>query len=401
MAFLGLSGSTLTFLGGVAEGVSKTLDKQIDAQQAAIREASSTAIRARLASRKKYDSNIEKITKEIKPLLSQYNLPNVASLMALPEPQRKEIVSKLATIDGKDNRAKFFKAMKEFEGKTDLTESELINSLVPAYKESEIDYAGLVPKTFADVIFGQDPSDRLASRVKLGTGDLRPSVDRKDLTAYQQGLTRKGSIKVFAEDAKDVNNFRTAFIKDIFTRMGGKGVEDIGGGFRPEAGKEADLALSTTYVNLLIPQYNEMVRKLQIDEGLSLIDSQTKARSIVANNINSRYKIDDVAGNQNKIKSILNSAALQNPSALSQNSYLSILKGSSSDKVSLLGLLNYNENRFSTKYSKNESMGTDFRNEVEGELRERLGALNYSEDEIRNVLKVFFIRVRPYVTGGS
>jgi len=321
--------------------------------------------------------------------------------MALPEPQRKEIVSKLATIDGKDNRAKFFKAMKEFEGKTDLTESELINSLVPAYKESEIDYAGLVPKTFADVIFGQDPSDRLASRVKLGTGDLRPSVDRKDLTAYQQGLTRKGSIKVFAEDAKDVNNFRTAFIKDIFTRMGGKGVEDIGGGFRPEAGKEADLALSTTYVNLLIPQYNEMVRKLQIDEGLSLIDSQTKARSIVANNINSRYKIDDVAGNQNKIKSILNSAALQNPSALSQNSYLSILKGSSSDKVSLLGLLNYNENRFSTKYSKNESMGTDFRNEVEGELRERLGALNYSEDEIRNVLKVFFIRVRPYVTGGS
>ena len=47
MAFLGLSGDTLTFLGGVAEGVSKTLDKQIAAQQAAIKEASSTAIRAR------------------------------------------------------------------------------------------------------------------------------------------------------------------------------------------------------------------------------------------------------------------------------------------------------------------------------------------------------------------
>jgi len=401
MAFLGLSGDTLTFLGGVAEGVSKTLDRQIEQQQAAIKEASSTAIRARLAARKKYDSDIEAITKEIKPLLSQYNLPNVAALMALPEPQRKEIVSKLATIDGKDNRGKFFKAIKEFEGRTDLTESELINSLVPAYKEAEIDYSGLVPKTFADVIFGQDPSDRLASRVKLGTGDLRPSVDRQDLSSYQQGLSRKGKIKVFADDAKDVDNFRKAFTKDIFARLGGKGVEDLAGVFRPEAGKEADLALSTTYVNLLVPQYNQMVRKLQIDEGLSLIDAQTKARSIVANNINAKYNIDDVVGNQNKIKSILNNVALQNPDSLAQNSYLSLLKGSSNEKTSLLSILEYSENRFSTKYANNESIGTDFFTEVEGEILQRLNELNYSNEEIKKIMKVFTIRIKPYVTGGN
>jgi len=401
MAFLGLSGDALTFLGGVAEGASKEIDRQLDRQQEAIKAASSAAIRARLAARKKYDTDIENMTKEIRPLLSQYNLPNVAALMALPEPQRKEIVGKLATIDGKDNRAKFFSAIKEFEGKTNLTEAELINSLVPAYKEAEIDYSGLVPRTAVDVLFGFDPKDELASRVKLGTGATRPDVTRRDLSSFQQGLSRKGKIKVFADDAKDVDNFRRAFTKDIFARLGGKGVEGIDGIYRPESGKEADLTLATTYVNLLIPQYNEIVRKLQIDEGLSLIEAQNRARSIAANNINSRYKMEDIAGNQNKIKSILNNAALQNPDALAQNSYMSLLKGNASDKVSLMSLLTYNENRYSNKFSKNENIGTDFHQEVEGELRERLTALNYSEEEIRNILKVFGIRIKPYITGGN
>ena len=134
MAFLGLSGSALTFLGGVAEGASKELDRQISAQQEAIKAASSAAIRQRLANRKKYDDSIEEMKKEIQPLLSQYNIPNVAALMSLPPKQRNQIVSSLATIDGKDNRTKFFKALDEFKGKTDLTESDLINALVPAYK---------------------------------------------------------------------------------------------------------------------------------------------------------------------------------------------------------------------------------------------------------------------------
>ena len=132
-----------------------------------------------------------------------------------------------------------------------------------------------------------------------------------------------------------------------------------------------------------------------------MIEAQNRARSIAANNINSRYKMEDIAGNQNKIKSILNNAALQNPDALAQNSYMSLLKGNASDKVSLMSLLTYNENRYSNKFSKNENIGTDFHQEVEGELRERLTALNYSEEEISRIMKVFTIRIKPYVTGGN
>lgn len=401
MAFLGLSGSALTFLGGVAEGASKELDRQITAQQEAIKAASSAAIRQRLANRKKYDDSIEEIKKEIQPLLSQYNLPNVAALMSLPPKQRNQIVSSLATIDGKDNRAKFFKALDEFKGKTDLTESELINALVPAYKEAKMDYSDLVPKTAADVLFGQDPKDLLEKRIKAGVGDLRPSVERRDLTPFQQGLSRKGKIKVFAEDAKDINDFRKSFIKDIFTRIGGKGVETLDGIYRPESGKEADLTLAQTYIDLVIPQYNQMVRKLQIDQNLSLIEAQTKARSIVANNINAKYKMDDVAGNSNKIRSILNQVALQNPDALAQNSYLPLLKGQSADKVGLMQLLQYNESRYADKFAKNQSIGTDFHQEVEGEIRERLNALGYSEEDIRKIMMKFSSRIRPYVTGGN
>ena len=41
MAFLGLSGDALTFLGGVATGASKEIDRQLERQQEAIKEASS------------------------------------------------------------------------------------------------------------------------------------------------------------------------------------------------------------------------------------------------------------------------------------------------------------------------------------------------------------------------
>ena len=44
----------LDFLGGVAEGASKTLDQQMEAQKEAIAQSSSAAIRSRLAKRQKH-----------------------------------------------------------------------------------------------------------------------------------------------------------------------------------------------------------------------------------------------------------------------------------------------------------------------------------------------------------
>jgi Holliday junction resolvasome RuvABC DNA-binding subunit len=64
-------------------------------------------------------------------------------------------------------------------------------------------------------------------------------------------------------------------------------------------------------------------------------------------------------------------------------------------------LLQYNENRYATKFSNNQSIGTDFHQEVEGEIRERLSALGYSEAEIKQIMIKFSSRIRPYVTGGN
>jgi len=395
MAFLGLSGSALTFLGGVAQGASKELDRQIEAQQEAIKAASSAAIRQRLANRKKYDDSIEEMKKEIQPLLSQYNIPNVAALMSLPQAQRNKIVSSLATIDGKDNRAKFFKALDEFKGKTDLTESELINALVPAYKEAKMDYSDLVPKTAADVLFGQDPKNLLETRIKAGVGNLRPSVERKDLTPFQQGLSREGKIKVFAEDAKDLSLFRKSFTKNIFTRMGGKAVETQFGVFRAAEGKDADLTLAESFVSkTLVPIYNNKVRELQIDENLSLIEAQTKAQSMITNQINSQLSVDDTAGNAAKIREQMGVKPISIP-----DTYDGLFQ--EKDKVALSGLLALQENRFAEKFGKGQRIGPEFYNEAEGDIRERLLTLGYDEKQIKDILSVFRKKIRKYTSSDT
>ena len=396
MAFLGLSGDTLTFLGGVAEGTSKTLSRQIAAQQEAIKEASSTMIRARLAGRKKYDSDVEEMTKEIKPLLSQYNLPNVAALMALPTAQRTKIVSQLAAIDGKDDRGKFFKAIKEFDGKTDLTESELINSLIPAYKESKMDYSNLIPKTFSDVLFGFDPADKLTTRVKAGAGDIRADVSRTDLTPYEQGLNRQGKIKVLSEDAKDVNNFKKTLAKSLFIRVGGKGVDTIGGGYRADSGMETDLELATSYAELVSGSYNAIVKKYQIDEGLSLIEAQNKARKVVFDNVNSQYNIDDPAGNITKLRGLMDQKALSNTTNFS--GFMPLLKGNASEKLAVNSVLFYSVDRFKNKAANNQSIGPAFFTEVVGDIRESLIQSGYNQDEIKTIIAQFSKEIKKYTT---
>jgi len=396
MAFLGLSGDTLTFLGGVAKGTSKTLSRQISAQQDAIKEASSTMIRARLAGRKKYDTNIEDITKEIKPLLAQYNINDVASLMAMPVTQRNLVLKKLATVDTKDERSKFFKTLNQFKDKTDLTESQLINSLVPAYKESKMNYEGLVPKTLTDVLFNQDPSDQVERRVSSNVGAEKTSVDRTDLTPYEQGLNRKGKIKVLSEDAKDVSNFKKTLAKSLFIRVGGKTVDTIGGGYRPASGMEADLELATSYAELVSGNYNTYVRKYQIDEGLSLIDAQNKARKLVFDNVNTQYNIDDPEGNINKLRDVMNQKALSNTTNFS--GFMPLLKGNASEKLSVNSVLFYSVDRFKTKAADNQRIGPAFYTEVVGDIRESLIQSGYNEDEIKTIIDQFSKEIKKYTT---
>ena len=395
MAFLGLSGDTLTFLGGVAEGVSKTLDKQIAAQQAAIKEASSTAIRARLKGRQKYDDNIAEMTKDIKPLLAQYNISNVAQLMNMPETQRNKIVSSLAAIGSKDERGTFFKALKEFDGKTSLTSSELISSLVPAYTESKIDYSGLVPKTFADVIFGQDPSDKLKSRVALGTGELRTKTPTIDLSPYTGELNLEGKIRTFSKDPGDVASTAKTFSNTLFESLGGKTTLE-NGVYRDVGGQEGDRELANRYSLTLGNAYAKRVRTLQITKKLSLEEAEAQAKLDIQSYLSNSFTISDPASNRKTMLEFTKSTMKQgmNPN----EGYDKVIKG---DKkaTTILGI-DYLEKEILGRDRNNEAITRDVKNEYVNKISKILRSQGtYSETEISKIIELFLARINKNLSG--
>jgi len=392
MAFLGLSGDTLTFLGGVAEGTSKTLSRQIAAQQDAIKEASSTMIRSRLAGRKKYDENIEDITKEIKPLLAQFNINDVASLMKMPVNQRNLVVKQLATVDGKDARSTFFKTLNQFKNTTALTESELINSLVPAYKESKMNFKGLVPRTFADVLFDQDPSNQLESRVKLNVGADRNNVNRTDLSSYNNRLNVEGKIKIFSKDASDMVGYTKNLQATIFAFMGGTKVQNMAGGFRDEELKQGDLLVAGNLARLYAPLYNRRVRELQVVKEMSLKEAESFAKSEFASSLANKFSSDDYTGNNVKIRAMTGQILKTNMDVGNTQEY-KFLKGDARVKTSInLQLLGV-EKMIYDRMKENTLIPDTFYNAMKSRVRKILSVAGYNEEQIIVVQKEFAKRV--------
>ena len=395
MAFLGLSGDALTFLGGVATGASKEIDKQLERQQEAIKEASSTAIRARLAGRKKYDNNIAEMTKAIKPLLAQYNISNVAQLMNMPETQRNKIVSSLASIGGKDERGTFFKALKEFDGKTPLTSSELVASLVPAYTESKIDYSGLIPNTAVDVLFGTKPSDQLEQRIRAGTGDLRTKTPTIDLSQYTGELTLEGKIRAFSKDASDVTSTAKTFSNTLFESLGGK-TNLVDGVYRDVGGQEGDRELSNRFSLTLGNAYAKRVRTLQITKKLSLEEAEAQAKLDIQSYLSSSFTISDPASNRKTMLELTKSTIKQgvNPN----QGYGNVIKG---DKkaTTILGI-DFLEKEIKSRDSNNEAITREVKNEYVSKLDKILRSQNiYSEPEIDKIIELFLARINKYLSG--
>lgn len=396
MAFLGLSGDALTFLGGVATGASKEIDKQLERQQEAIKEASSTAIRARLAGRKKYDDNIAEMTKAIKPLLAQYNISNVAQLMNMPETQRNKIVSSLASIGGKDERGTFFKALKEFDGKTPLTSSELVASLVPAYTESKIDYSRLIPNTAVDVLFGTKPSDQLEQRIRAGTGDLRTKTPTIDLSQYTGELTQEGKIRTFSKDPGDVASTVKTFSNTLFESLGGKTTLYADGSYRDEGGQDGDRELSNRFSLTLGNAYAKRVRTLQITKKLSLEEAEAQAKLDIQSYLSQSFTISDPASNRKTMLELTKSTMKQgmNPN----QGYDKVIKGDK--KATTILSIDYLEKEILGRDRNNEAITRDVKNEYVNKISKILRSQGtYSETEISKIIEVFLARINKNLSG--
>ena len=288
----------LDFLGGVAEGASKTLDQQMEAQKEAIAQSSSAAIRSRLAKRQKHLEKVNAVKEEVLPLLNAYNIEDVAYLMKLPTAERKELLKKFQPIQGKDARSKLFKGLKQFQEKIpNITPSKLINSLIPAYKESELDVSGLIPRTFADVLFDIDPSEKLTRAIKRGTPD-DTTIDTTDRIAGLSGVTdyyglsKQGKILAYTQPAKDT--YRTSqktFLPLLHSYLGGTGTfnENLQR-YVPTDAKDKYFQLAEQVNRIITPEYNRIVRDLQLQNPTDgLVGAQEKAKLMLSSSLNKQF----------------------------------------------------------------------------------------------------------------
>lgn len=305
----------LDFLGGVAEGASKTLEQQMEAQKEAIKESSSAAIRQRLANRQKHTEKINAVKEEVLPLLNLYNIEDVAYLMKLPKSERDNIIKKLEPIRGKEAKGAMFKGIKQFQNKIpNITPSKLINSLVPAYQESKLDVSGLIPKTFADVLFGTDPSEKLTKAIQRGApADKTLETDRivglSDVPNYY-GLSKEGRLLVDTKAPKDTYQFtQKGIIKSLHTLLGGTGrYDDASQQYISNTAEDTFLNVATQVASIYTPLYAQKVRELQLeDPSLGLVAAQAKAQQLILADINKQFyqkgvQTDSLKAMQNYIK---------------------------------------------------------------------------------------------------
>ena len=298
----------LDFLGGVAEGASKTLEQQMEAQKEAIKESSSAAIRQRLANRQKHTEKINAIKEEVLPLLNLYNIEDVAYLMKIPKSERDNIIKKLEPIRGKKAKSEMFKGIKQFQDKIpNITPSKLINSLVPAYQESKLDVSGLIPKTFADVLFDTDPSEKLTKAIERGApADKTLETDRivglSDVPNYY-GLSKEGRLLVDTKAPKDTYQFtQRGIIKSLHSLLGGTGeYDETSQQYIPESAEDTFINVATQVASIYTPIYARKVRELQLeDPSLGLVAAQAKAQQLVLADINKQFYQKGVQGDSLK-----------------------------------------------------------------------------------------------------
>ena len=221
--------------------------------------------------------------------------------MKLPTAERKELLKKFQPIQGKDARSKLFKGLKQFQEKIpNITPSKLINSLIPAYKESELDVSGLIPKTFADVLFDTDPSEKLTKAIKRGTPD-DTTIDTTDRIAGLGGVTdfyglsKQGKILAYTQPAKDTYRAsQKTFLPLIHSYLGGTGTfnENLQR-YVPTDAKDKYFQLAEQVNRIITPEYNRIVRDLQLQNPTDgLIGAQEKAKLMLSSSLNKQFFLE-------------------------------------------------------------------------------------------------------------
>ena len=190
MGLFGLSNKELSFLGGVAGGIQKTVDREMAYTDDSIKDTSGIVIKARLDSKARRTERINEFRQDISELVSLgYGKQEAAAIV---KQNRKNDFAEIAKTTPKDQLNTVFKVSNAYDGDTPLSIGDLAQAVAGRYEPPNIDLSNLPKrKTFLSAIgIDDDITEKIKNRVAtLTPKDKESEVDFDKLAGLLSGET--------------------------------------------------------------------------------------------------------------------------------------------------------------------------------------------------------------------
>ena len=295
MGLFGLSNKAVSFLGGVAEGVEKQIEKDQAYTNDLVRDSSSMIIKARLDSKERRKERVGEYSKEMSQLVALgYGKQEAAGIMS--QGLTNDFIT-LAKTTPKDKLNTLYKVTSRYQGETPLSVSDLAEAIAGKYEQPTIDLSGIPKrKTFLSAIgLEADPTEKIRERVQTlsPTEADSTTVDFDTLSAALSGeATSIAQEKLRSKSGEITNTYASnEFTNALNMVYGGKSFYDSTGRQRFALDKNEDAQRAMLESSNYLKEFSE-----RVDEGE---DRQKVFNDILNRILGMQIKKPDIDENKN------------------------------------------------------------------------------------------------------
>jgi len=266
MGLFGLSNKAVSFLGGVAEGVEKQIEKDQAYTNDLVRDSSSMIIKARLDSKERRKERVGEYSKEMSQLVALgYGKQEAAGIVS--QGLTNDFIT-LAKTTPKDKLNTLYKVTSRYQGETPLSVSDLAEAIAGKSEQPTIDLSGIPKrKTFLSAIgLEEDPTEKIRERVQTlsPTEADSTTVDFDTLSAALSGeATSIAQEKLRSKSGEITNTYASnEFTNALNMVYGGKSFYDSTGRQRFALDKNEDAQKSMLESSKYLKEFSQ-----RVDEG--------------------------------------------------------------------------------------------------------------------------------------
>ena len=265
MGLFGLSNNAVSFLGGVAEGVEKQIEKDQAYTNDLVRDSASMVIKARLDSKERRRERVGEYSKEMSQLVAiGYGKQESAGIVS--QGLTNDYL-KLAKTTPRDKLSTLYKVTSKYQGETPLSIADLSEAIAGKYQQPTIDLSG-IPKrgTFLSAIgLEGDPSQKIKERVQsLSPDDKASEIDFDALAGALSGeATSIAQEKLRSKTGEISNTYASGeFTNALNMIAGGKAFIDSSGRQRFSLDKNEDAQKAMLESSQFLSEFSR-----RVDEG--------------------------------------------------------------------------------------------------------------------------------------